>query len=68
MKNQILSDKFSPLAARMRFQALNEVVGQAHLIQAGKWLYQVVKMQKLHSIIFELIVVLKLRSKKNWIS
>ncbi len=44
-------DKFSPLATRMRPLTLSEVVGQAHLINEHKPLYQAVQSQKLHSMI-----------------
>lgn len=43
---------FQPLAMRMRPRALNEYVGQAHLLAPGKPLYQAIEQGKLHSMIF----------------
>jgi len=45
-------DKESPLAARMRPQTLEEVVGQQHIIGKDKLLYRAIKADKLSSIIF----------------
>ena len=48
-KNQ---EKESPLASRMRPKALNEVVGQRHIIGEGKMLYRAIQADKLGSVIF----------------
>lgn len=45
-------EKESPLAARMRPTALEEVVGQQHIIGKDKLLYRAIKADKLSSIIF----------------
>ena len=45
-------DKDSPLAARMRPETLEEVVGQKHIIGKDKLLYRAIKADKLSSIIF----------------
>ena len=45
-------EKESPLAARMRPVALDEVVGQQHIIGKDKLLYRAIKADKLSSIIF----------------
>ncbi len=45
-------DKESPLAARMRPETLEEVVGQQHIIGKDKLLYRAIKADKLSSIIF----------------
>lgn len=42
----------SPLAARLRPTALDEVVGQKHIIGPGKLLYRAIKADKLSSVIF----------------
>lgn len=42
----------SPLAARLRPQTLDEVVGQQHIIGADKLLYRAIKADRLGSIIF----------------
>lgn len=42
----------SPLAARIRPQALDEVVGQEHIIGKDRLLYRAIKADKLSSIIF----------------
>ena len=42
----------SPLAARMRPETLEEVVGQQHIIGRGKLLYRAIKADKLSSVIF----------------
>lgn len=44
--------KESPLAARLRPQKLEEVVGQQHIIGKDKLLYRAIKADKLSSIIF----------------
>lgn len=43
--------KESPLAARMRPETLNEIVGQKHIIGEGKLLYRAIKADKLSSIL-----------------
>ncbi len=45
-------EKESPLAARLRPTALDEVVGQQHIIGKDKLLYRAIKADKLSSIIF----------------
>ena len=45
-------EKESPLAARMRPETLDEVVGQQHIIGQDKLLYRAIKADKLSSIIF----------------
>ncbi len=45
-------EKESPLAARMRPETLDEVVGQEHIIGKDKLLYRAIKADKLSSIIF----------------
>ncbi len=45
-------EKESPLAARLRPAALDEVVGQQHIIGKDKLLYRAIKADKLSSIIF----------------
>ncbi len=42
----------SPLAARMRPETLDEVVGQSHIIGPDKLLYRAIKADKISSIIF----------------
>lgn len=42
----------SPLAARMRPECLEEVVGQQHIIAKDKLLYRAIKADKLSSVIF----------------
>ena len=44
--------KEAPLAARMRPETLEEMVGQQHIIGPGKLLYRAVKADKLGSLIF----------------
>ncbi len=44
--------KESPLASRLRPEALEEVVGQRHIIGKDKLLYRAIKADKLSSIIF----------------
>ncbi len=51
MQNEELKAK-SPLAARMRPERLDEVVGQEHIIAPGKMLYRAIKADKLSSVIF----------------
>lgn len=45
-------DKESPLASRMRPSALDEVVGQEHIVGRDKLLYRAIKADKLTSVIF----------------
>lgn len=45
-------EKESPLAARMRPAALEEVVGQQHILGKDKLLYRAIKADKISSIIF----------------
>lgn len=45
-------EKESPLAARMRPTALEEVVGQQHILGKDKLLYRAIKADKISSIIF----------------
>ena len=45
-------DKEAPLASRLRPTALEEVVGQQHIIGKDKLLYRAIKADKLSSIIF----------------
>ncbi|MCP1101292.1 putative ATPase [Aequitasia blattaphilus] len=45
-------EKESPLAARLRPETLEEVVGQEHIIGKGKLLYRAIKADKLGSVIF----------------
>ena len=45
-------EKESPLAARIRPQTLDEVVGQQHIIGKDKLLYRAIRADKLSSIIF----------------
>lgn len=45
-------EKESPLAARLRPETLDEVVGQEHIIAPDKLLYRAIKSDKLSSIIF----------------
>ena len=42
----------APLAARMRPETLEEVVGQQHIIAPGKMLYRAIKADRLNSVIF----------------
>ena len=46
------TEKESPLAARMRPQTLDEVVGQQHIIGKDKLLYRAIMADKLSSVIF----------------
>ena len=41
----------APLAARMRPESLEDFVGQEHILSKGKMLYNVIKADKLGSII-----------------
>lgn len=49
---QNAKEKESPLAARLRPQTLDEIVGQQHIIGKDKLLYRAIKADKLGSIIF----------------
>lgn len=51
-KEQENSRKESPLAARMRPEKLDEVVGQSHIIGKDKLLYRAIMADKISSIIF----------------
>ena len=42
----------APLAARMRPESLDEVVGQEHIIGKGRMLYRAIMADKLSSVIF----------------
>ena len=48
----IKSDRFAPLAERMRPQTLAEVVGQEHLVGKGKLLWHMIESDTLYSLIF----------------
>lgn len=48
----INSEKESPLASRLRPKALEQVVGQEHIIGKGKLLYRAIKADKISSVIF----------------
>lgn len=45
------ADAFTPLADRMRPQALNEIAGQQHILAPGKPLYEALKSGRAHSMI-----------------
>ena len=45
-------EKESPLAARLRPETLEEVVGQSHIIGKDKLLYRAIKADKISSVIF----------------
>ena len=45
------SENLEPLAARMRPQSLDEVVGQTHLLGAGQPLRRAIESNTLHSFI-----------------
>ena len=49
---EIALDRESPLAQRLRPTALDEVVGQKHIIGKDKLLYRAIKADKLSSVIF----------------
>ncbi len=46
------AEKESPLAARMRPETLDELVGQEHIVGKDKLLYRAIKADKLSSVIF----------------
>ena len=50
MREQNMENE-APLAARMRPQTLDEIVGQSDIIGEGKLLYRAIKADKLSSII-----------------
>lgn len=52
MHRQEIAAKEEPLAARMRPEKLDDVVGQEHIIGKGRLLYRAIKADKLSSIIF----------------
>ena len=45
-------DKAAPLATRMRPRSLDEIVGQAHILSAGKLLRRAIEADRLPSVIF----------------
>lgn len=47
-----LKEKEAPLAARMRPQTLDEVVGQEDIIGKDKLLYRAIKADRISSVIF----------------
>ena len=49
---QTHQEKESPLAARLRPESLEEVVGQQHIIGRDKLLYRAIKADKISSLIF----------------
>ena len=51
MRNNNLK-KESPLAARMRPETLEEIIGQEHIVSKDKMLYRAIKADKLSSVIF----------------
>ncbi|TCK92359.1 putative ATPase [Natranaerovirga hydrolytica] len=52
MMRETTLEKEAPLAARIRPQTIDEVVGQEHIIGENKLLYRAIKADKLSSIIF----------------
>ena len=52
MREQEDTRKESPLAARMRPETLDEVVGQQHIVGKDKLLYRAIKADKISSVIF----------------
>lgn len=48
MQNELIK----PLADRMRPQTLDEYIGQTHILESGKPLYEAIKSGHLHSMIF----------------
>jgi len=48
----VSAGSYTPLAERMRPKALDDYIGQRHLIAPGKPLYEAVKAGRLHSMIF----------------
>jgi len=46
-----MNTPFQPLAARLRPNTIDEYIGQAHLVSAGKPLRQVLESGMLHSMI-----------------
>ncbi len=53
MSDLFTADKaFAPLADRMRPRQLDQVVGQSHILGAGKPLSQAIESNKLHSMLF----------------
>ncbi|NJD05969.1 MAG: replication-associated recombination protein A [Methylococcaceae bacterium] len=47
-----MAGSYTPLAERMRPKALDDYIGQRHLIAPGKPLYEAIKAGRLHSMIF----------------
>ncbi len=52
VRERTLVKEAPPLAARMRPDTIDEVVGQKHIIGEGKLLYRAIKADKLGSLIF----------------
>ena len=52
MASQQEKEKEAPLAARMRPQTLEDVVGQQHILGKGRLLYRAIKADRLSSLIF----------------
>ncbi len=53
MSDLFTADKaFAPLADRMRPRQIDQVVGQSHILGAGKPLSQAIESNKLHSMLF----------------
>ena len=52
MASQQEREKEAPLAARMRPQTLEDVVGQQHILAKGRLLYRAIKADRLSSLIF----------------
>ena len=50
--NEQQGEKESPLAARMRPETLDEVVGQEHILGPDKLLTRAIKADRLSSVIF----------------
>ena len=50
-------DKEAPLAARMRPQTLEEVVGQEDIIGKDKLLYRAIKADRISSVIFYVLLI-----------
>ena len=51
MRNNTM-EKESPLAARMRPEKIDDVVGQEHIIGKDKLLYRAIKADKISSVLF----------------
>ncbi len=57
--NEQQGEKESPLAARMRPETLDEVVGQEHILGPDKLLTRAIKADRLSSVIFEFCDLLR---------